>query len=78
MIWKTATRPDYPNGTNKIVPKFAWLPTYIQGDMIWLWRYQVIFIYEHIQHKTKIANQDVIFTTTGWVEVSKRLIPKIS
>lgn len=76
MVWKTATRPDYPDGTNKIVPKFAWFPTYIDGNIIWLSHYQIIMIFEHTKHITKISNQDVGFITTEWVEVSKRLIPK--
>lgn len=76
MVWKAKeTRVDYPIGANKIVRCFAWLPIYINGDMVWLGFYQAIMIFEIIYHNTKIAGQDVSFSDSKWVLASKRLIP---
>lgn len=75
MVWKAKeTRIDYPQGTNKLRRKRAWLPTYIDGNIVWLSLYEVLMIYVVTAYSTKINGNDAAFGVGKWIEVSKRLI----
>lgn len=79
MIWKAKyTRADYANGTTRLKRVFAFLPTYIDGNIVWLSTYEVLQVYViskvlAVLDPTK-PNEATEFKTSSWINVSKRLL----
>ena len=75
MIWKakyTETIPEH--GTNRLKRVFSWLPTYVNGDMVWLKTYEILQVFTVTQVKTTIESKEITFIYGEWLNVSKRLI----
>ena len=79
MVWKAKyTRANYANGTTRLKRVFAFLPTYIDGNIIWLATFEVLQVYVievtlAMMDPAK-PNEATEFKTGSWIDISKRLI----
>jgi hypothetical protein len=79
MIWKAKyTHAKYANGTTRLKRVFAFLPTYIDGNIIWLSTYEILQAYV-IQTTLAMLdlnepNKATKFESGSWIDISKRLI----
>lgn len=72
MVWRAKiSRPLYADKTLKTRLKFAWLPTYIEGYIVWLSSYEVLQMFVI---KLYPISDGKAFQTSEWVSVSKALI----
>ena len=62
------------NGDTQVLRKFAWLPFRINDDMVWLETYE---IYQQWALTTHVVG-DKGYQIGQWVNISYRIIPKIS
>lgn len=72
MVWKAkTTRPVYAERTLRERRKFAWIPAYIDGDIVWLETYKILqmFVIKYYNISENQAAQ-----VTEWVDISKSLI----
>ena len=74
MIFKVTERTNYPVNANRKVPRFAWLPVYISGNMVWLQRYLVLQIYTIEVGETIIGDKPMRFAKYKWVDFSKDIL----
>lgn len=73
MRFQTNLRAEIANGTTRLRRKFAWLPTYISGTIVWLERYEVLQVYIISDQKVIIEEKETIFVIGVWKNLSKRL-----
>lgn len=72
MVWRAKiTRPMYADKTLRTLRKFAFLPTYIDGDIIWLATYEILQMFII---KLYPISDGKAFQTSEWIDVSKALI----
>lgn len=81
MIWKAKyTKADYAHGTTRLKRVFAWLPTHIDGDIVWLEHYEVLQVYEVLKFAVRLdiakPTEATEFFRGQWTDISKRLINK--
>lgn len=77
MVFKSRyTKTNYPANANRLHRRFAWLPVYIDGDMVWFETYDVLQVYAMELYTTNLSGKDVGFQIFKWVDVSKRIISK--
>jgi len=81
MIWKAKyTKTDYAHGTTRLKRVFAWRPTYVDGDVVWLEFYEVLQVYEILRFALRLdpakPTEMTEFLVGKWVDVSKRLMTK--
>jgi len=62
------------NGDTQVLRKFAWLPFRINDDMVWLETYE---IYQQWVLTTHVVG-DKGYQIGQWINISYRIIPKIS
>lgn len=75
MRWKAKyTKADYQHGTTRLKQCFAWLPVYISGVIVWLEGYEVLQVYKIMNEKVIIDQQETLFTSGSWQNLSKRCI----
>lgn len=75
MRWKAKyTKADYANGTQRFKRIFSWLPTYINGQIVWLETYEVLQLYIIKEYSTDIEGKKVFFHKGRWENISKRII----
>jgi len=80
LRWKSKyTRADFLNGTTRLKRVFAWLPTYINGTIVFLETYEILQSYQITTHlvKLNVSEKDkelTEFFTGKWIDVSKRLL----
>lgn len=73
MHWKAKyTRTDYADGATRLKRAFAWLPIYIEGDIIWLQGYEILQVYKLVEQKVIIDAKETIFVNGNWQNLSKR------
>lgn len=73
MVWKAKyVKPDIMNGTTRIKRVFAWLPTYISGQMVWLQYYDVLQVYRITAYVVNFEDEQQEFTVGQWIDLSKR------
>jgi hypothetical protein len=68
------TRVSYPHGATRLKRVFAFLPTYIDGTIVWLETYEVLQFFHITPHQVKIEDENVVFTNGNWIDISTRLI----
>jgi len=81
MRWKAKyTKAEYKPGTTRLKRVFAFIPTYINGEMVWLETYDVLQVYHSQQYNCKLPDlketEESVFNVCRWVNLSKRTIPK--
>jgi len=77
MRWKAKyTKAEYSNKTTRLKRKYAFLPVYIAGDMIWLETYEVLqaYIVEEVSVILENSESLVFFQRASWIDLSKRII----
>lgn len=74
MKFKTSIEPTYEVGTTKSEIKFAWMPHRIKDILVWLERYEVLYVYVRKDYPAIIDGNAGQFTTNEWVKVSERRI----
>jgi hypothetical protein len=79
MIWKAKyTKVEFLHGTRRLKRMFAWLPTYIDGDKIWLEGYEILQAYVVAKHIVVLdptkPKEITEFLVGTWTDISKRLI----
>ncbi len=68
---------DPPIGTMRFRRVFAWWPTLIKNEFIWLARFEVLEIFVNFDYKgiDLAQKQEHIVVVKKWVETGKRFIP---
>lgn len=62
------------NGSTRLKRKFAWLPTYVNGYMVWLEYYEILQAYIIEDLKVIDAGEDKFFRVGEWKDISKRTL----
>jgi len=78
MVWKAKyTRANYANGTTRLKRVFAFLPTYVNGNIVWLSTYEVLQVYVVTEILAALnadkPNEATKFINGKWVDASKRI-----
>jgi hypothetical protein len=68
------TKTDYPNGATRQKRVFAWLPTYVSGEIVWLEYFEVLQAYIIEEISLRLDGKDQLFAVASWRNISKRLI----
>lgn len=81
MKWKAKyTTTLHTHGTSRLKRVFAWVPVYVDGNMVWLETFEILQVYNVTVHSVVMdpANNKEFtnFYSGNWVDVSKRLITK--
>lgn len=77
MRWRSKyTRADYAPNTTRLKRAFAWLPVYIDGQMVWLETYEILQAYEIKEIELLMDGEEkpLFFSIGKWIDVSKRII----
>jgi hypothetical protein len=79
MVWKAKyTKANYANGTTRLKRVFAFLPTYVDGNIVWLSTFEILQVYvvKEVLAALNVEkpNEATKFLTGQWVDASKRLI----
>jgi hypothetical protein len=73
MKWPAKhTRIEPLAGTTRINNRFAWLPTYINGFIVWLSWFEALQVYRITEEKVTIDDKTVTFLPGKWVNITKR------
>jgi hypothetical protein len=73
MIWKAKyTHVDYVNGTTRLKRCFAWLPKYIDGNIIWLETYDILQGYISNKYTVTVDDKNVDFIKFQWINLANR------
>jgi hypothetical protein len=74
MRWNAANiRTDNKQGDISLIRRFAWLPTYIAGKIVWLEFFDILQMYEVHTYTVTIDEQQTAFVTGKWIHLSKRI-----
>jgi hypothetical protein len=76
MRWRAKyTKVDYKHGSTRQKTSFAWCPTYIAGEMVWLEFYEVLQVYiiDEVELEL-VAGEKNFFAQSRWKDVSKRTL----
>ncbi len=68
------TEVNYPHGATRLQRRFAFVPIYISGKMVWLETFEILQMYEEVSYTIKIDGIETIFKVAKWLNVSKRII----
>lgn len=79
MRWKAKyTEAHYTHGTSRLKRVFAWLPTYVDGTVVWLETYEILQMYNVLAYTVLLdptnPKEWTNFYIGNWMDVSKRLI----
>ena len=74
MRIKTNIQPTPAANTAKSVIRFAWLPHRIEDKIMWLERYEVLYVREERELIASIAGNPMKFIIANWTKVSERAI----
>jgi len=74
MKIKTSILPSYKEGTTKSVIRFAFLPHRIGDKIVWLERYEVLYIWAVERVKGEEGGNQMEFTIVNWKKVSEAVI----
>lgn len=69
-----APRTDLKPGDTKVIKHFAWMPTVVNGNIVWLEYYQVLKAYIGTTYTVIIDGKPVNFIISKWMTLSKRII----
>lgn len=73
MIWKSKyVNPEIQNGATRIKRVFAWMPTYISGNMVWLQSYDVLQVYRITAYVVQFEGEQKEFAVGQWINLAKR------
>lgn len=68
------TRAQYAKGATRLFRRFAWLPVYIAGKIVWLEYFETLQMYDVTEYQVLIEESKVSFHITKWIDLSKRII----
>lgn len=70
------TAETYQDGATRIKRKFAWLPVRINGDIIWLEKYEVFQLYKIIVYEalSPESGKQMAYRVNQWIDLSLRII----
>jgi hypothetical protein len=72
------TQANYANGTTRLKRVFAFRPTYVNGNIVWLSTYEILQVYVIKEILAAInpekPNEATKFLIGDWIDASKRLI----
>lgn len=75
MIWKAKyTEPELPVGTTRERRVFAWLPTKVGSDIVWLAYYAILQIYYVTEYPAIVGDKQGVVKVASWIETSKRVL----
>lgn len=75
MNWKAKyIQPSLINGTARLKRKFAWVPTTIKGDVVWLAHFEILQVYTVQIIHAIIDNKQVSIEYGTWLDVETRII----
>ena len=78
MRWKARyTRANHEPGTTRLKRVFAWLPTYIDGTVVFLETYEILQSFQVTTYPARLdptLPEVTPFIIGNWVDISKRLI----
>jgi len=75
MRWSSKyTHVDYQHGSTRLKRVFAFLPTNINGQIVWLETYEVLQFYQITPYTAILEGETVTFTKGQWVDISTRLM----
>lgn len=74
MKWKAKFLTNDPeNGTVRVRRKFAWRPTQIDGDVVFLAHYDILEAFIVNTYRVKIDGQAKELIAGAWVPIEKRI-----
>ena len=68
------TRADYAHGTTRQKRVFAFWPTYVSGEIVWLETFEVLQAYLIEEIELTVDGRKQFFGIGTWRNVSKRII----
>lgn len=75
MKWKSKyTKPQITPNSTRLLRKFAWVPRYIDGNVVWLEYYEVLQGYIPMNYSVHLDGKNVNFIVLEWINLSERLV----
>lgn len=74
MKLKTAESLLLKHGDTRLIKRFAWFPVRINGNIIWLERYEVLRAYIGTTYTVLIQDKPASFIISKWITLSKRML----
>lgn len=66
--------PDPNLGTTRLKRVFAWLPTHIDGNVVWLEHYEILQAFLIFDYKILLDAEFKTVKVSEWKDISKRLM----
>lgn len=77
MKWKAKYLTNDPeSGTVRVRRKFAWTPTQIEGDIVFLAHYDILEAFIVNAYRVRIDGHPKELTAGAWIPIEKRLIAR--
>jgi hypothetical protein len=74
MKWNARhTEPEIKEGSTRLVRRFAWLPEYVAGQMVWLEDYEILQGWVNFTYTVELDGEKKTFVVSKWIELSKRI-----
>lgn len=67
--------PDPNLGTTRLKRVFAWTPTHIDGNIVWLEYYEILQAFLSSDYKILLDSELKSVKVSEWKDISKRLMP---
>jgi hypothetical protein len=75
MRWHSKhTEIEIKDAATRLERVFAWMPTRISNEIVWLETYEILQMFHVKQYNITIDNKPVFFKVGEWVNISKRII----
>lgn len=75
MVWRSDyASENYTPGDTRLRRTFAWWPKRINGDTVWLEKYETFQLYVIDDYQTNADGKPVIFKVAKWIDLSNRII----
>lgn len=65
--------PQYNEGLTRLKRKFAFIPTLIGAEWVWLESYEVLQVWRIEEQKVTIEEQELLFFNGYWKNISTRV-----
>lgn len=72
MVYKTNIQAQHKHGDTKSVMHFAYLPHRIGDRVIWLQRYEAVYVYEMKEITGVVIDKPITFHVGAWIKASER------
>jgi hypothetical protein len=66
--------PDPNLGTTRLKRVFAWSPTHIDGNVVWLEHYEILQAFLVFEYKIILDSESKTVKVSEWKDISKRLM----